>query len=209
MIGTREIHGTSITEYEGEFGPALSIQEILSATELTPSHASPGQLQVQRMRRETKQRRIYHPTLGLIAELPTLSMDMTRGARIETLTNMATMYQFSSVTDSTKHEYLVGWNHYTDGFCGREMECCPYFTRQYTEYQQQGPIPYSTQLIILFYVWLREERKVQPGTAASYISAVRFMIKNSGIDDRCFDHAMLGVTKTGGELLYRGDHQEV
>ena len=203
------MQGISITEYEGEFGPALSIQEILGASDPTPSHASPGQLQIQRGRRETKQRKIYHPTLGLIEELPTLSTEMTRGARIETLTNMASMYQFGSVTGSTKHEYLVGWNHYRHNFCGKEMECCPYFTRQYAEYQQQGPIPYSTQLIILFYVWLREERKVQPGTAASYISAVRFMIKNSGIDDRCFDHAMLGVTKTGGELLYRGDHPEV
>jgi hypothetical protein len=201
--------GTRITEYEEEIDPALSIEGILRASDPTSSHASPGQLQTQRMRRETKQKRFYHPTLGLMEELPTLSTNMTRGARIGALSDMAAIYQFSSITDSTKHEYLVGWRHYTNSFCEGEMECCPYFTRPYAEYQQQGPIPYPTQLVILFYVWLREVRKVQPGTAASYISAVRFMIKNSGIDDKCFDHAMLGVTKTGGELLYRGDHPEV
>ena len=206
MLGTIEISGTRITEYGGEFGPALSVQEILSASDTIPS---PGQLQRQRWLRVTQHKRIYHPTLGLMEELPTLSTDMTRGARIEALTNMASIYQFSSVTDSTKHEYLTGWRHYTQSFCEREMECCPYFTRQYTEYRQQGPIPYPTQLIILFYVWLREAKKVQPGTAASYISAVRFMLKNSGIDDKCFDHTMLGVTKTGSELLFRGDHPEV
>jgi len=201
--------GTRITEYEEEIDPALSIEGISRASDPISSHTSPGQLQTQRMRRETKQKRFYHPTLGLMEELPTLSTNMTRGARIRALSDMAAIYQFSSITDSTKHEYLVGWRHYTNSFCEGEMECCPYFTRPYAEYQQQGPIPYPTQLVILFYVWLREVRKVQPGTAASYISAVRFMIKNSGIDDKCFDHAMLGVTKTGGELLYRGDHPEV
>jgi hypothetical protein len=131
---------------------------------------------------------------------------MSQSQKVVELRNRSKILQFDSVANSTKGQYVYGWNLY-QAFCTTVLECSPFLTNRYQGYIQEGSVPYGTDVMIFFYTWMCFDMKISAGTGASYISAVRFMLQNCGVGvSSIFDHSLLASTKTGAELRYRSEH---
>jgi hypothetical protein len=202
-----------ITEFtSAHYAPQFTYNDVIatntqSVTLQIPDSSTLSALEGKRaQRRNNAPSKIPHPTLGTIEVMPRADKTLAHAERIRNLETIAQIYQFNSVGDSTKHAYMIGWRHWTVDFCQNEMNCCPLLKTRYADFEFGDNMEYGSYLLLIFFCWLTTTIGVIPATASSYMSAVRFMLRNSGVDDNIFDHPRLTRTKTGAELLYRIDN---
>ena len=141
--------------------------------------------------------------------LPPISSIVSQSEFAQQTLHNARVFMLQSVQDTSRASYMTGWNHWKRWapMFGTDllMRTIP---AHFLE-DRENTFSLSECCVLSFLAHLRNNVGVSGNVACGYLSGVRFMLLNSGVDIRFLDNSpCIKATRAGLHLLHRAENPE-